>query len=97
MQRVINKEISMDEIDHSLFEKALTTGDVPAPELFIRTSGEQRISNFYIWQLAYTEMYFSNKYWPEFTEKDLHEAMQAYMDRERRFGLTSEQIKEQQS
>ena len=70
----------------------LSTHDLPEPDLFIRTGGEQRVSNFMLWQLAYTEMYFTNTLWPDFDEKSLLEAFQFYQSRERRFGRTSEQL-----
>lgn len=66
---------------------------MPDPELLIRTSGEKRISNFLLWQIAYAELYFTSTLWPEFTKEDLYEAIVNYQSRERRFGLTSEQIK----
>ena len=70
----------------------LSTAGMPDPELLIRTSGELRISNFLMWQLAYSELYFTNKYWPDFRKDDLYEAILDYQHRERRFGKTSEQI-----
>jgi undecaprenyl diphosphate synthase len=70
----------------------LATAGMPDPELLIRTSGELRISNFLLWQLAYSELYFTNKYWPDFRKEDLYEAIVNYQHRERRFGKTSEQI-----
>ena len=74
-------------------ERNLSTSGIPDPELLIRTSGEMRISNFMLWQLAYTELYFSNVLWPDFRKRDLHEAIMSYQRRERRFGKTSEQVK----
>ncbi|MCU0455058.1 MAG: isoprenyl transferase [Bacteroidales bacterium] len=74
------------------FEKYLTTQGVPDPDLMIRTSGELRISNFLLWQLAYSELYFTEKLWPDFGKEDLYEAIISYQKRERRFGKTSEQI-----
>jgi len=65
----------------------------PEPDLFIRTGGEQRISNFLVWQLAYTELYFTERYWPDFSAHDLDEAFEWYRTRERRFGRTSAQLK----
>ena len=65
---------------------------MPDPELLIRTSGEMRISNFLLWQIAYAELYFTPKLWPEFSKEDLYEAIVDYQSRERRFGMTSEQI-----
>lgn len=79
-------------LDESMFSNALTTADFPDPELLIRTSGEHRISNFLLWELAYTELYFCNKMWPDFNKEDLYSAILDYQRRERRFGMTSEQI-----
>lgn len=70
----------------------LCLSDLPSPDLFIRTSGEQRISNFMLWQLAYSELYFTERYWPDFTPDELDQAIQFYQCRQRRFGLTSEQV-----
>ena len=81
-------------IDENIFAKYLTTNNIPDPELLIRTSGEYRLSNFLLWQLAYSEMYFTNKYWPEFRAEEFYEAIVDFQGRERRFGKTSEQIKE---
>jgi undecaprenyl diphosphate synthase len=66
---------------------------MPDPDLLIRTSGEERISNYLLWQIAYSELYFTKKYWPEFSKEDLYEAIVNYQNRERRFGKTSEQLK----
>ncbi|MEM6641489.1 MAG: isoprenyl transferase [Bacteroidota bacterium] len=79
-------------ISASSIDAALSTAGMPDPELLIRTSGEMRISNFMLWQLAYTELYFSEVLWPDFRKKDLHEAILSYQQRERRFGKTSEQV-----
>ncbi|MGK6352391.1 isoprenyl transferase [Parapedobacter sp. DT-150] len=84
--------ITLEDIDENRFAQQLTTRDLPDPELMIRTSGEQRISNYLLWQLAYAELYFTDKMWPEFRRNDLFEAIIAYQRRERRFGLTSEQL-----
>lgn len=84
--------LSPDDITETLFAQHLTTHGMPDPELMIRTSGEQRISNYLLWQLAYAELYFTDKMWPEFRRSDLFEAIAAYQKRERRFGLTSEQV-----
>jgi len=91
-KRVANNEISPDDVNQSLFESHLTTHYFPDPELLIRTSGEHRISNFLLWQIAYAELYFSPKLWPDFRKEDLYEAIVDYQNRERRFGKTSEQI-----
>ena len=81
------------EIDKDTFEKYLYTHFLPDPDLLIRTGGEQRISNFLLWQLSYTELYFTDLYWPDFREEQLYEAILYYQQRERRFGKTSEQLK----
>lgn len=83
-----------DSIDENLISDYLTTKNIPDPELMIRTSGEQRISNFLLWQLAYTELYFTDTLWPDFGKEDLYKAIVDYQSRERRFGKTSEQILE---
>jgi undecaprenyl diphosphate synthase len=90
--RVEKKKLSVEDIDESLVDEFLTTRDIPDPELMIRTSGEHRISNFLLWQLAYAEFYFTEKLWPDFRKEDLYEALVDYQGRERRFGKTSEQI-----
>lgn len=89
---VLSGNINPEQIDESCISKALSTADMPDPELLIRTSGELRISNFLLWELAYSEMYFTNKYWPDFGKEDLYDAIVNYQNRERRFGKTSEQI-----
>jgi len=78
--------IKPEEIDESLFPDYLETAGVPDPELLIRTSGEMRISNFLLWQIAYTELYITETFWPDFRKEDLYEAICAYQKRERRFG-----------
>ncbi|MDX2135208.1 MAG: isoprenyl transferase [Saprospiraceae bacterium] len=80
------------DINESVFEDALSTRGIPDPELLIRTSGETRISNFLLWQIAYAELYFTPVFWPDFRKKDLFEAIISYQRRERRFGMISEQI-----
>ncbi len=85
-------KVTPEEINESLFENFLTTREIPDPELLIRTSGEYRISNFLLWQIAYTEFYFPEKLWPDFRKEDLFEAIRDFQQRERRFGKTSEQI-----
>ncbi len=86
-------KVSQEDVNDSVFSKYLTTAGMPEPELVIRTSGEQRISNFLLWQIAYSELYFSPKYWPAFRANDFYKAILEYQNRERRFGLTSEQLK----
>lgn len=85
--------INPQDINEDMVSSELTTADMPDPELLIRTSGETRLSNYLLWQLAYAEFYFTPLYWPDFKEKDLHEAIYTYQNRERRFGKTSEQLK----
>ena len=84
--------IQEENINDKLFESYLTTKDIPDPELLIRTSGEFRISNFLLWQIAYSELYFVDKLWPDFRKEDLFEAIFDFQNRERRFGKTSEQL-----
>ena len=85
-------KILSSEINEKTFKSYLSTNPFPDPELLIRTSGEHRISNFLLWELAYTELYFCDKLWPDFQKDDLYQAILDYQKRERRFGLTSEQI-----
>jgi len=94
VKQIVKDGISEDDVDEKLFSQYLTTKDVPNPELLIRTSGEQRISNFLLWQIAYSELYFTNKLWPEFGKEDFYEAIYEFQRRERRFGKTSEQLKD---
>jgi undecaprenyl diphosphate synthase len=90
----INKKINVADVNDDLFSSYLNTSHIPDPELIIRTSGEYRISNFLLWQIAYSELYFTPKLWPDFRREDLFDAVLDYQKRERRFGLTGEQIKE---
>ncbi|RMB57166.1 isoprenyl transferase [Dokdonia sinensis] len=90
--KVKNNIISPAEIDESYINKHLYTHDLPDVDLLIRTSGEQRVSNFLLWQIAYAEFYFTDVLWPDFTKAHLHDAIFNYQKRERRFGKTSEQI-----
>jgi undecaprenyl diphosphate synthase len=85
-------KISADEMNSLTFEKYLQTAGIPDPELLIRTSGEYRLSNFLLYQLAYTELYFTSKLWPDFRSEDYYEALLDYQNRERRFGKTSQQL-----
>jgi undecaprenyl diphosphate synthase len=91
--KVKNNIISIDTIDESIINQHLYTQNLPDVDLLIRTSGEHRISNFLLWQIAYAELYFTEVLWPDFKEEDLYEAIISYQKRERRFGKTSEQIK----
>jgi len=91
-QKVASGTISAEDIDENYFAQHLATATFPDPELMIRTSGEHRISNYLLWQLAYAELYFTPIHWPAFRKAHLLEAIYNYQQRERRFGLTSEQI-----
>lgn len=91
--KVKNNIISIDAIDDSIINEHLYTQNLPDVDLLIRTSGEHRISNFLLWQIAYAELFFSDVMWPDFREEHLYEALISYQKRERRFGKTSEQIK----
>jgi undecaprenyl diphosphate synthase len=91
--KVKNNIISIDSIDDSIINEHLYTQNLPDVDLLIRTSGEHRISNFLLWQIAYAELYFTDVLWPDFKEQNLYEAIISYQKRERRFGKTSEQIK----
>ncbi len=90
---VSSGKINAENIDQELIDKYLNTSGIPDPELLIRTSGEQRISNFLLWQMAYTEFFITDTLWPDFRKEHLYKALVAYQERERRFGMTSEQIK----
>ena len=90
--KVKNNIISTESIDESIINKHLYTQNLPDVDLLIRTSGEQRISNFLLWQIAYAELYFTNILWPDFKKQDLYDALINYQSRERRFGKTSEQL-----
>ena len=91
-EKVKTGEISPESINEDTINQHLATFGIPDPELLIRTSGEMRISNFLLWQIAYTELYFTPKLWPDFTKEDFFEAIYNYQHRERRFGKTGDQI-----
>jgi undecaprenyl diphosphate synthase len=90
--KVKNDIICLDNFDDSVINDHLYTFDLPDVDLLIRTSGEKRISNFLLWQIAYAELYFTDVYWPDFSEEDLEKAIVEYQNRERRFGKTSKQL-----
>jgi undecaprenyl diphosphate synthase len=90
--KVQSKEVSMRDINEQLITDNLYTAGRPDPELLIRTSGEKRVSNFLLWQLAYAEFYFTDIFWPEFNKEELYKAIIDFQSRERRFGKTSEQL-----
>lgn len=89
---ITDHQLEPEKIDNKLFRKYLSTSEIPDPELLIRTSGEYRISNFLLWEVAYAELYFTAKLWPDFRKEDLFEAIADYQNRERRFGKTREQL-----
>lgn len=91
-EKVKNGELMLEQIDEQCLSNSMQTNDMPDPELLIRTSGEERISNFLLWQLAYSEFYFTDKLWPDFDKEDLYDAILNYQNRERRFGKTTEQL-----
>ena len=92
VKKIINDKIEPKSINENIFQQYLTTKNVPYPELLIRTSGEHRISNFLLWEIAYSELYFTDTLWPDFRKKHLTKAISEYQNRERRFGKTTEQI-----
>lgn len=92
VDKIVSKELTKEDITEHLFESYLDTKDIPNPDLLIRTGGEKRISNFMLWQLAYTELIFIDKMWPEFNREDLFSSVLEFQNRERRFGKISEQL-----
>ena len=90
--KVKNGELNVEDVNDKVVTENLTTAGIPDPELLIRTSGELRLSNYLLWQLAYTELYFTDTLWPDFREESLYEAIIDYQKRERRFGKISEQL-----
>lgn len=93
-EKVQSGAVSVDEINDQLISRHLATATIPDPDLIIRTSGEYRLSNFLLWQLAYSELYITQTFWPDFRREELYKAIESYQGRERRFGKTSEQITE---
>ncbi len=91
-KNLITDGVNPNTITEQVFQQYLTTRSVPEPELLIRTGGEYRISNFLLWQIAYSELYFADTLWPDFKREDLEKAILDYQSRERRFGKTTEQI-----
>lgn len=92
--QVKDGEILVEDINDELFSRNLSTKDIPDPDLLIRTAGDFRISNYLLWQIAYSELYFTNIFWPDFSKDDFCSAVIEYQSRERRFGKTSEQVSE---
>ena len=91
-KKVVNNDLTIEEIDEKIINNHLYTFNLPDVDLMIRTSGEQRISNFLLWQMAYAELYFTNILWPDFRKEHFYDAIIEYQNRERRFGKTSDQI-----
>jgi undecaprenyl diphosphate synthase len=91
-RQVQDNELEAADIDERMFKQVLALGDSPDPDLFIRTGGEQRLSNFLLWQLAYAEFYFSDRLWPDFADADARAALDEYARRQRRYGKTGEQV-----
>jgi undecaprenyl diphosphate synthase len=91
-KKIVNNQLSIKEIDQNVINNHLYTRNLPTVDLLIRTSGEKRISNFLLWQIAYAELYFTDVFWPDFRKKDLELAIIEYQQRERRFGKTSDQL-----
>jgi undecaprenyl diphosphate synthase len=94
--RIKDGQVDVQDVDEEMFATYLSVSDLPNPDLFIRTGGEMRISNFLLWQLAYTELYFTETLWPDFNEQTLNEALASFARRQRRFGRTSEQVEQEQ-
>jgi undecaprenyl diphosphate synthase len=92
--RAVKGEISPDDIDEAALSACMTTEFMPDPELLIRTGGELRLSNYLLWQSAYTELYFCDTFWPDFNMEELCKAIYVYQQRERRFGMTGAQVAE---
>ena len=88
--------IALQDISEETVTEHLSTSFMPDPELLIRTGGEQRISNYLLWQIAYSELYFCDTYWPDFMEDDLHKAIEDYQSRQRRFGKTEAQVENEE-
>ena len=96
-QKALNGQLSVDDITEDTVSQSLTTASIPDPDLLIRTGGELRISNYLLWQIAYSELYFCDTFWPDFNEADLHKAIADYQHRQRRFGKTGKQVEAEES
>ena len=93
-QQVKDGALMPDDITEQTLSDNMTTANMPDPDLLIRTGGEIRISNYLLWQIAYSELYFCDTFWPDFDEEDLHKAIASYQQRQRRFGKTEQQVEE---
>lgn len=91
-KKAVDGQLSVDDITEDTVSQSLTTASIPDPDLLIRTGGELRISNYLLWQIAYSELYFCDTFWPDFNEADLHKAIADYQHRQRRFGKTGKQV-----
>lgn len=91
-KKAVDGQLSVDDITEDTVSQSLTTASIPDPDLLIRTGGELRISNYLLWQIAYSELYFCDTFWPDFNETDLHKAIADYQHRQRRFGKTGKQV-----
>lgn len=96
-QKALDGQLSVDDITEDTVSQSLTTASIPDPDLLIRTGGELRISNYLLWQIAYSELYFCDTFWPDFNEADLHKAIADYQHRQRRFGKTGKQVEAEES
>lgn len=96
-KKVLDGQLSVDGITEDTVSQSLTTASIPDPDLLIRTGGELRISNYLLWQIAYSELYFCDTFWPDFNEADLHKAIADYQHRQRRFGKTGKQVEAEES
>lgn len=97
VKKVLDGQLSVDDITEDTVSQSLTTASIPDPDLLIRTGGELRISNYLLWQIAYSELYFCDTFWPDFNEADLHKAIADYQHRQRRFGKTGKQVEAEES
>ena len=96
-KKAVDGQLSIDDITEDPVSQSLTTASIPDPDLLIRTGGELRISNYLLWQIAYSELYFCDTFWPDFNEADLHKAIADYQQRQRRFGKTGKQVEAEES
>lgn len=96
-KKAVDGQLSVDDITEDTVSQSLTTASIPDPDLLIRTGGELRISNYLLWQIAYSELYFCDTFWPDFNEADLHKAIADYQHRQRRFGKTGKQVEAEES
>ena len=96
-KKAVDGQLAIDDITEDVVSQSLTTASIPDPDLLIRTGGELRISNYLLWQIAYSELYFCDTFWPDFNEADLHKAIADYQQRQRRFGKTGKQVEAEES